>query len=192
MRVPEPLSATELGRRLGLSCTVSPKLTILIALTLAVVLTVAMSAWPGLTGSAESAATDSTATPAQSATTVGERGGPAVAPRVLAALEELNDRLREQEQVTAELRRRPNRVVVQDVMENSPAAIAGLRPGDTLVSAANRRIHSTRDLLQAANSGPVDEALRVRRGNSTLDVYVPRGPLGVRTSRGYENPVDGT
>jgi hypothetical protein len=86
---------------------------------------------------------------------------------------------------------RPNRVIVDDVIHGSVAEAAGLQPGDVLLQMADRRIYGTRDLMrigtQSSSQSPVP--LTVERGGSLVQVYVPPGPLGVRTERGFENPA---
>jgi len=77
---------------------------------------------------------------------------------------------------------RPNRVRIQSLIEGSPAEQAGLRAGDVIVSYAGRRILAYGDLTGATTAGDVGSSVRVsvRRGESVVDVFVPRGPLGVR------------
>jgi membrane-associated protease RseP (regulator of RpoE activity) len=75
----------------------------------------------------------------------------------------------------------PNRVVVQRVMEGSPAAEAGLRTGDAIVRYDDRRIFQGEELQEATTQGRVGDlvALDVEREGDTERIYVPRGPLGV-------------
>lgn len=77
---------------------------------------------------------------------------------------------------------RPNRVRVQSLIDGSPAAAAGLRPGDVILSYGEQRILRYGDLTQATTAGDAGTLVRVRvqRGDTSLDVFVPRGPLGVR------------
>jgi hypothetical protein len=86
---------------------------------------------------------------------------------------------------------RPNRLVVRDVFQDSPASAAGLQPGDTVLAMADERIYSTRDLMNVASSGSAGETvpLVVERGDAVFELYVPRGPLGIRGGRGFENPA---
>ncbi|MDH3643440.1 MAG: PDZ domain-containing protein, partial [Gammaproteobacteria bacterium] len=85
---------------------------------------------------------------------------------------------------------RPNRLVVRDVLQDSPAGAAGLQAGDTVLAMADERIYSTRDLMAVASSGSEGETvpLVVQRGDVTFELYVPRGPLGIRGGRGFEAP----
>jgi C-terminal processing protease CtpA/Prc len=85
---------------------------------------------------------------------------------------------------------RPNRLVVRDVLQDSPAGAAGLQTGDQVLAMADQRIYSTRDLMSVASSGSEGETvpLVVQRGDVTFEIYVPRGPLGIRGGRGFEAP----
>lgn len=85
---------------------------------------------------------------------------------------------------------RPNRLVVRDVLQDSPAGAAGLQTGDQVLAMADQRIYSTRDLMSVASSGSEGETvpLVVQRGEVIFELYVPRGPLGIRGGRGFEAP----
>lgn len=85
---------------------------------------------------------------------------------------------------------RPNRLVVRDVLRNSPAAAIGLQPGDQLISAANRRIYTPGDLMQAASTVQDGQMpLLIRRGETLIETAIPAGPLGVTTGRERINPT---
>lgn len=77
---------------------------------------------------------------------------------------------------------RPNRIRVQSLIDGSPAAEAGVRAGDVILSYGEQRILLFGDLTRATTAGEAGTLVRVRlqRGDSRLDVFVPRGPLGVR------------
>lgn len=85
---------------------------------------------------------------------------------------------------------RSNRVIVTDVYTSSAAADAGLQAGDKVIAMADTKIYSTRDLRSIATSGSAGELVpvTVERQGVRFEVFIPRGPLGVRTDRGYENP----
>ncbi len=85
---------------------------------------------------------------------------------------------------------RSNRVIVTDVYTSSAAADAGLQAGDKVIAMADTKIYSTRDLRSIATSGSAGELVpvTVERKGVRFEVFIPRGPLGVRTDRGYENP----
>ena len=80
---------------------------------------------------------------------------------------------------------RPNRLVVRDVYQGSAAEILGLIPGDVVLAWDNQRVYSSRDLLSIATSGNSGESvpLRIQRGESKLELYMPRGPLGITTKQ---------
>ncbi len=75
-----------------------------------------------------------------------------------------------------------NRVVIQDVMQNSPASLAGIKTGDFLLQYGEARIYSAFDLRRAITDGEAGEEVRVEldRNGTTSTVYLPRGPMGIR------------
>jgi len=77
---------------------------------------------------------------------------------------------------------RTNRVEIESVLGGSPAAEAGVRPGDVILSYAGHRIYTPAELRRATTQGSLGEvvALVVVSGGRTRRVDVPRGPLGVR------------
>lgn len=85
---------------------------------------------------------------------------------------------------------RSNRVIVTDVYTSSAAADAGLQAGDKVIAMADSRVYSMRDLRAIATSGSEGDLVpvTVERQGVRFEVFIPRGPLGVRTDRGYENP----
>jgi len=76
----------------------------------------------------------------------------------------------------------PNRVVVQNVMQNSPASLAGIKAGDQIIQYSNERIYSASDLRKSTTSGEIDQEVNVdlSRDGNKMTVYLPRGPLGIR------------
>lgn len=74
-----------------------------------------------------------------------------------------------------------NRVLINDVLESSPAQEIGLKPGDVLISYDGTRVFSRRDLRVATRQGePNDRVpLHVERNGQVLELEIPRGPLGV-------------
>ena len=83
---------------------------------------------------------------------------------------------------------RPNRVIVTDVLQESPAQQLGLEAGDVLVALNDQRIYSSRDIMAIASESSGSVPLTVQRGDQILRYYVEPGPLGVRSRRGFENP----
>ena len=88
---------------------------------------------------------------------------------------------------------RPNRIEVQNVLDNSPAFEAGLRTGDQILSYNGQRTFQTNELRQATQQGRSGEMIPVQiiRNGQPMDIYVPRGPLGIQMTGRSVNP-DGT
>ena len=76
----------------------------------------------------------------------------------------------------------PNRVVIDSVINDSPAQLAGLQAGDVVINYADGRIFSWVDLRDATRAGQRGEyvIMRVQRDGELFELNVPRGPLGVR------------
>ena len=77
---------------------------------------------------------------------------------------------------------RNNRVVLSGVLQNSPAAAAGLRPDDVVLRYDGRSIFSPHELRILTTTGKAGAAtaVDVRREGEEVRLYVPRGPLGVQ------------
>jgi membrane-associated protease RseP (regulator of RpoE activity) len=77
---------------------------------------------------------------------------------------------------------RDNRVLLSDVLQNSPAAEAGIEPGDILDRYDDRAIFSSPELISATRRGAPGSTVPVDlvRDGERLRLYVPQGPLGVR------------
>jgi len=77
---------------------------------------------------------------------------------------------------------RSNRVVVQSVLSNSPASNAGIQPGDVILSYDNQRVYNWTDLTSATSKGDSNSTVSVTiiRDNQQQQVYIPRGPLGIK------------
>jgi len=83
-----------------------------------------------------------------------------------------------------------NRVVVQSVMDSSPASTAGIQPGDSILTYDGSRLFDASTLRDATTQGRAGESVpvEVSRGGETLRLFVPRGPLGVRLQEGHLRP----
>lgn len=87
---------------------------------------------------------------------------------------------------------RGNRVVVADVLADSPAARVGIERGDALRSYGGERLFNIPELLAATAAGEPGRTteLRIERGGQELRVFAPRGPLGIRVRRERRPPED--
>ncbi len=79
---------------------------------------------------------------------------------------------------------RANRVVIKDIMQNSVAGQYGLQGGDSIIEYDGQRIYNSNELSSLVTQGGsgVMTLVRVKRGGEILDIYLPRGPLGIRMS----------
>lgn len=75
-----------------------------------------------------------------------------------------------------------NRVTVTSVLESAPAAIAGIAPGDYIIRYDNQRIYNWFELRDATSTGEIGEtvAVEVDRDGEIIELYLARGPLGIR------------
>lgn len=75
-----------------------------------------------------------------------------------------------------------NRVRVASVMIGSQAEFAGIQGGDIILSYDDRNLFEWSELQQATTQGERGEYANVNvlRGDQLLNLWVPRGPLGVR------------
>ena len=79
---------------------------------------------------------------------------------------------------------RSNRIIVSSVLGNSPAANAGIKPGDTILKYGTDRVYNWTDLTTATSTGDTNNTVAVtiiRDGRQEV-VYIPRGPMGVKLS----------
>ncbi len=83
-----------------------------------------------------------------------------------------------------------NRSVVGEVMQESPAAAAGVQPGDVIVAYDETRVYTPGEIRYQTTQGEAGRlvAVDVIRGGQTVRVYVPRGPLGVYLEPASEIP----
>ena len=77
---------------------------------------------------------------------------------------------------------RSNRVIVESVLGGSPASNAGIEAGDTILRYDNKQIYSWSDLTTATSEGDPNATVMVtvERNGQQQQLYVPRGPLGIR------------
>jgi membrane-associated protease RseP (regulator of RpoE activity) len=83
-----------------------------------------------------------------------------------------------------------NRVRVDDVLSQSPAAEAGLLAGDIIVRYADARIFAPGELVAQTRDGTAGETVRLEiiRNGQRIEVDVPRGPLGLRIAATQQTP----
>jgi S1-C subfamily serine protease len=84
----------------------------------------------------------------------------------------------------------PNRVIIQSVIEGSPAQKVGIQSKDIAYSYAGNRLYNIRDLVTTTTEGVADESvlLEVIRDGNIYEFYLPRGPLGVRVTSESHKP----
>jgi C-terminal processing protease CtpA/Prc len=84
----------------------------------------------------------------------------------------------------------PNRVIIQSLIEGSPAQKAGIQSKDIAYSYAGNRLYTIRDLVTATTEGRANESvlLEVIRDGNIYEFYLPRGPLGVRVTSESHKP----
>jgi len=74
-----------------------------------------------------------------------------------------------------------NRVVINSVINRSPAQAIGLQPGDMILSYDEQPVFSASDLGRAISSGEPGEriVLEIDRAGQRVDLELARGPIGV-------------
>ncbi len=87
----------------------------------------------------------------------------------------------------------PNRVAVNEVMLESPAAAAGIQAGDVVLRYGETRIFAPSELVTATRSGTAGETVRMEiiRQGQRFEMRVPRGPLGVSIAASKGDPGEG-
>lgn len=80
---------------------------------------------------------------------------------------------------------RPTNVGIGSVIGSSPAQMAGLRPGDDIVSYDGQRVFTMTDINMASLDGIAGEnvVVDILRDGIPMQVVLPRGPLGITGSR---------
>jgi C-terminal processing protease CtpA/Prc len=88
---------------------------------------------------------------------------------------------------------RRNRVVVDDLLDRSPAQQAGIQPDDVICRYDGSRVFRAGELKGATSEGSAGElvAVEVMREGEHVRIYVPRGPLGVKISQARRLPAEG-
>lgn len=88
---------------------------------------------------------------------------------------------------------RPNRIVVSEVMEGSPAEAWGLEAGDVIRAYAETPVFRGRELQARSSQGPRGEpvAIDILRDGRPLRIRGERGPLGIRLQLARIPPEEG-
>ncbi len=85
---------------------------------------------------------------------------------------------------------RNNRVVLNSIIDSSPAQAIGLQPGDKVLSYDGNRIFSFNDLRTATSTGepgaPV--LIEIDRNGDRLELEIARGPIGVTLGGRRDEP----
>jgi len=84
-----------------------------------------------------------------------------------------------------------NRVRVTSVIADSPAEVAGIQPGDIVDTYAGEQIFTQTELRSATSDGERGELVPVqlrRTDGSSVQIWLPRGPLGVRMGLIHVDP----
>jgi hypothetical protein len=76
---------------------------------------------------------------------------------------------------------RPTSISVRNVLPSSPAQQAGLKPGDQVVGYAGQRVFDAGELNRLTLAGTPGQQVEVDviRDGAPMQLYVPRGPLGI-------------
>ena len=81
---------------------------------------------------------------------------------------------------------RPTKIDVYNVLASSPAEKAGPQPGDQIGSYGGQRVFDMRELndltLQGTPGQPI--AIEVQREQQTMQLVIPRGPIGIGAGPG--------
>jgi hypothetical protein len=86
---------------------------------------------------------------------------------------------------------KPNRIVVDHVIANSPADDAGLQQGDVVIRYDGERVFFAQEFKQATNRGVLGDLvlLDVMRNGEEVTLRLPRGPLGIRMKPRGDPPL---
>ncbi|HEU4618434.1 MAG TPA: PDZ domain-containing protein [Gammaproteobacteria bacterium] len=81
---------------------------------------------------------------------------------------------------------RPTRVPVRNILASSPAEQAGLQAGDEITGYDGHRVFDVADLNRLTLEGQPGQnvAIDIVRNGEPMQIFVPRGPLGITGGRG--------
>jgi len=83
-----------------------------------------------------------------------------------------------------------NRISVLSVISNSPAESIGIEKGDIISKYDHEKVFSWSDLTRATTDGEAGQqvSIVIQRGSEEIELFVPRGPLGIRLENIKVNP----
>jgi len=83
-----------------------------------------------------------------------------------------------------------NRVMIDEVIPGSAAQQAGILPGDVIYSYAQQRVFRMQELQALTSSGNRGATVEIvlDRNSRTIQLFLPRGPLGVTISGTLSDP----
>jgi membrane-associated protease RseP (regulator of RpoE activity) len=83
-----------------------------------------------------------------------------------------------------------NRIRIDSVIPGSTGEQSGLLPGDVIERYGEESIFNLRDLRTATSSGEREELVpvQVRRGDEMVELWLPRGPIGIRLDSARVDP----
>jgi len=83
-----------------------------------------------------------------------------------------------------------NRVRVASVMMGSPAEMSGMKDGDLVINYDDKRMFNWNELQDSTSSGERGEYVNVTvlRDGLPVNLWIPRGPLGIRLSAARVRP----
>ena len=86
-----------------------------------------------------------------------------------------------------EANNRPTAVAVGSVLESSPGHVAGLQPGDQILSYDGQRVFNTFELnLQTMQGDPGESVVvDIMRDGAPMQIVLPRGPIGISARGGW-------
>jgi len=85
---------------------------------------------------------------------------------------------------------RNNRVLISNVLGDSPGQRAGLRPGDVVLSYDGKRVFKPTELQHATTQGRLGDpvVVEVLRGDEIVRLSLARGPIGVKLKEDKRMP----
>jgi hypothetical protein len=84
-----------------------------------------------------------------------------------------------------------NRIAVDRVIPGSAGEEAGLQPGDIVETYDDEQVLDFQDLRAATGRGERDQLipLRVRRAGEVVELWIPRGPIGIQLDATRVEPL---